>query len=143
MRASLRGQIRAAAAIKKLLKKRGNSFSKKNFKDIANIYRLNGGMGYHHRNAMSGGSISEDLQDFGNDMLTKVTNKFSDLQDVPEMNIGKLGSGVDYMAEHAAKYGLAGPASGVRDVVDVVSGNNVNRTPLSLFDHPAMHTRNL
>ena len=143
MHASRRAKDRAALAILKHFKKRGRSLNKKQLANIAKVYKLNGGMGYHHRHAMSGGSVGEDLQDFGSDMWTKFTNKVSDFQDVPEMNLGKLGSGVDYAAEHAAKYGLAGPASGIRDIVDTVSGNNVNRMPLSVFDHPGMETRNL
>ena len=143
MRASPRAKERAALAFLKHLNKKGRSLNLNQLKKVANVYRLNGGMGYHHRHAMSGGSISDDLQDFGSDTWTKFTNKLSDLQDVPEMNLSKLGSSMDYAAEHAAKYGLAGPASGIRNIVDVVSGNNVNRTPLSVFDHPAMHTRNL
>lgn len=142
MRVSKRGKKRVMNALKRL-KEISNSREKKQLTKIARIYKLNGGMPYHHRNVMKGGNMVDDFKDFGSDMWTKFTNQVSDLRDVPEMHLGKLGNGVNFAAEHAAKHGLSGPAGGIRSIVDAVSGNNIHRTPLSIFDHPSMHTRNL
>lgn len=101
-------------------------------KKLVNIYKIKG---------MRGGGIVDDLSSFGNDMWTKFSNKLDEVQDIPEMSLSKINSGTNRAAEIASKYGLSGPASGIRGAVSTVTGENVKHVPLSIFQHPNMDAK--
>lgn len=101
-------------------------------KKLANVYKIKG---------LRGGGVIDDLSTFGNDMWTKFTNRVDEVRDIPEMSLSKINSGTNRAAEIASKYGLSGPASGIRSVVSTVTGENVKHVPLSIFEHPNLDVK--
>lgn len=114
-------------------------FTKKQLKDLLQIYGVRPNI--YKIKGMRGGGVFDDLSAFGNDMWTKFSNKMYEVEDIPEMSIGKINSGVNRAAEIASKYGLSGPASGIRSTVSTVTGDNVKHAPLSVFQHPNMDAK--
>ena len=90
---------------------------------------------------MRGGSVMDDLNSFGSDMYTKFMSKLDEAYDIPEMSLSKINSGTHRAAEIASKYGLSGPASGIRSAMSTITGENVKHAPLSIFQHPNMDAK--
>ena len=118
--------------LKNLLRVYNKALRSTKGKKLANVYKIKG---------MQGGGIVDDLSSFGNDMWTKFTNRLDEVQDIPEMSLSKINSGTNRAAEIASKYGLSGPASGIRGAVSTITGENVKHVPLSIFEHPNLDVK--